>query len=190
MSKRTLGILVALLAAATSLKAQERDTRPEIRPFGGALMATGVQRALFQDAPLFGVQAALEVEPYFHVLGTLGWAPAQTRFVIANAGVNIFDYNTGIEVGLVQALGGRWEVKPFLGLGGGLRTYLYRGVGMDDKTCATAYAAAGTEFQLSRTALRLEVRANMLGFRSPVAGVESQDRLDVGLAFGIAYHIR
>ena len=48
---------------------------------------------------------------------------------------------------------------------------------------------AGLE-QLARTALRPEARDNVFCFRSPVSGVGSKTRNDVGLSLGIAYHLR
>jgi hypothetical protein len=48
----------------------------------------------------------------------------------------------------------------------------------------------GTEFQIARTALRLEARDNVFRYRSPISGVSSKTRNDVGLSFGVAYHLR
>ena len=50
--------------------------------------------------------------------------------------------------------------------------------------------ATRAEFQLARTALRIEARDNVFCYKSPIAGVSSQTRSDIGLAFGVAYHLR
>jgi hypothetical protein len=102
--------------------------------------------------------------------------------------VNVFLYDIGLEFDMVQSLGGKWELKPFLGFGGGARTYDY--AGLPTKTCAQTYASVGTEFQIAPWALRIEGRDNVFCYKSPVAGVKSETRTDFGLSLGIAYHFR
>jgi hypothetical protein len=164
--------------------------RPEIRPFAGAMFATGPQRGLFGNAPMFGIQAALETRPEFHLLGTFGWMPAHGRYSVVDQQVNILEYNLGVEAGFVKPLAGKWELRPFIGAGTGARAYLYRSVGLENRACVSLYGALGTEFQLGHTALRLEARDNVFCYRSPVAGVATTTRNDVGVMFGLAYHIR
>ena len=52
------------------------------------------------------------------------------------------------------------------------------------------YGALGTEFQVGRSAIRLEARDNVFCYKSPVAGVDSKTRTDIALALGLAYHFR
>ena len=66
----------------------------------------------------------------------------------------------------------------------------FQGIGLADKTCFAGYGAVGTEFQVARTALRVEARDNVFCHRSPVPGVSSETRNDVGLGLGVAYHLR
>lgn len=186
---RTAFVVAALVAGATTLAAQT-SIKPEIRPFAGAIIPTGDQRTLFRDAPMLGLQTAVEVTPSLHVVGTFGWVAAQNKYPVAKDNVNVFLYNVGVELGFVQPLAGRWELRPFAGLGFGARTYDYQATTLATKTCSAGYGALGTEFQLGRTALRLEARDNLYCFKSPIAGVASETRNDVGLAFGIAYHLR
>jgi hypothetical protein len=176
--------------SATTLVAQAPALRPEVRPFVGAVFATGPQRDLFGDAPEFGVQAALEVRPDFHLLGAFGWIPARDKYTVLDQNVTVIEYTLGLEVGFVKPLAGKWELRPFMGLGTGARAYLYRSVGLENKACVSLYGALGTEFQLGHTALRLEGRENVYCYRSPIAGVATTTRNDIGIAFGVAYHIR
>jgi hypothetical protein len=188
--KRIVSAVATVLGAATALSAQTRHVRPEIRPFAGAIIPTGDQRTLFLDAPMVGVQAAVELKPSLHLLGTFGWVPAQGKYPVAQNNVNIFQYNVGVELGFVKPLAGSWELRPFIGAGVGARTYAYQAATLFDRTCTAGYGALGTEFQLARTALRLEARHNVFRFKSPMAGVSAKTRNDIGLAFGIAYHLR
>ena len=70
--------------------------------------------------------------------------------------MNIWQYDAGAEMALVQPAGLGWTIKPFLGLGAGARTYNYASRALKDATCTAAYGAAGSEFQYSLFALRLE----------------------------------
>ena len=188
--KRMAFAVAGLLATAAALAAQAPKMKPEIRPFAGAIIPTGDQRDLFLDAPMVGVSAALELKPTFHVLGTFGWVAAQNRYPVSQNNVNVFLYTIGAELGFVKPFAGNWELRPFAGVGVGGRTYAYQGLGLEDQTCTSAYGAVGTEFQLARTALRIEARDNVFCFKSPVSGVSSKTRNDIGLSLGVAYHFR
>lgn len=187
--KRITIAAAVLFAGATALPAQSSMMKPEFRPFAGANIPTGPQRDLFGDAGMIGAQLALEIKPTLHVLGTFGWVAAQTTYAVSDNNVNLFTYDLGLEASFVEPLGGKWEVKPFVGIGGGARTYSYRGA-LTDQTGASVYAALGTEFQIAPWAFRLEARSNVFWYQSPLAGVASETRYDVGLALGLAYHFR
>lgn len=189
MNKTTLAV-AGLCLLASALPGQAARVKPEIRPFAGAVIPTGQQRKQFMDAPLFGLSAAVELQPQIHVLGTFAWVPAQDKYGFSQNNVNVFQYTVGAELGFVQPLAGRWELRPFAGVGVGGRTYAFQAAGLNDRTSFTGYAALGTEFQIARTALRLEARDNVTYYRSPVSGISSETRNDVGLALGIAYHLR
>ena len=187
---RSAIMVAALFASATALSAQATKIKPEIRPFAGAIIPTGDQRNLFMDAPMAGISTALELKPSVHVLASFTWVAAQNKYPVSQNNVNIYQYSVGAELGFVKPLGYRWELRPFAGLGVGGRTYAFQGLGLTDKTCFAGYGALGTEFQIARTALRLEARHNLFCYRSPVPGVKSQTRSDIGLSLGIAYHLR
>ncbi len=188
--RKIAAIIGALSLGAVAVPAQNTVTKPEIRPFVGASIPTGRQRDLFKNAAMYGVQAALEVKPTMHVLGSFAYVPGQNKYSVAQDNVNIFQYDAGLEFDMVRALGAGWELKPFVGLGAGARTYQFQSKDLNNKTCAAGYGAVGTEFQFSPIALRLEARGNLFCYRSPMVGVKAQTRNDVGLAFGLAYHLR
>jgi hypothetical protein len=188
--RRTMLAAAALMAGAMALSAQEPAARPEIRPFMGASIPTGTQRDLFNDAPMFGLQGAVQLKPNFHVVGTFGWVPGQNQFVLTRDNVNIFQYDVGLELGMVRALGGNWQFKPYLGIGGGARTYAYEADQLADRTCAAGYGALGSEFQVGRTAFRVEARDDVFCFKSPIAGQDSKTRNDIRLTAGVAFHLR
>jgi hypothetical protein len=187
---RKLIFTVAVLAAgAAALPAQVTGTPFEVRPFVGANIPTGTQRDLFKPAALFGVQAAVEVRENFHVLGTFGWVPAQNKYDVLDADVHMFQYDVGLEYGMVGHMGASWLIKPFVGLGAGARTYVFDANELKNRTCLAGYGALGTEFQIARAAIRLEARDNVFCYNSPVID-QKKTRNDVGLALGLAYHFR
>jgi hypothetical protein len=188
--RRTMLVAAALVAGATALPAQEAGFRPELRPFLGMSIPTGTQRDLFNDAPIFGLQGAVQLKPNFHLVGSFGWVPGQNEFVLTRDNVNIFQYDVGLELGLVRQLGGNWQFKPYVGIGGGGRTYAYEADQLADKTCAAGYGALGSEFQLARVALRVEAGDDVFCFKSPVAGEDSKTRNDLRLTAGAAIHLR
>jgi hypothetical protein len=188
--RKSLFLLAALALGASTLAAQRTPIKPELRPFAGAVIPTGELRKLFLDAPMAGISAAAELKPTVHVLGTFTWVPAQNKYGVAQNNVNIFQYTVGAELGFVTPLAGNWELRPFAGVGVGGRTYAFQGVGLADRTSFAGYGALGTEFQIARTALRLEARDNVIRYRSPVPGVSAKTRNDVGLSLGVAYHLR
>jgi hypothetical protein len=188
--RKTLIATVALIASAAALSAQTPLRRPEIRPFAGALIATGDQRDLFKNAAVFGVQGALEMNPNFHFVGTFGYSSLTSKYSVSDAAADAFTYDAGVEFDMVRPLTGNWQFKPFVGAGLGGRSYRFSTDALKDQSCFAGYGALGTEFQLSRVALRLEGRDNMFCYRSPIVGVDSKTRNDIVLAFGLAYHIR
>ena len=182
-------LVLASTLAVPVLRAQRSKAVPELRPFVGVSVPTGDQRDFFKNGPMAGVQGAVEIKPFLHALGTVGWVYASDKYQI-NSNANILSYNAGIELGPVAALPEKWQFMPFVGLGAGARTYLYSGAGLSDQTCVAGYGAVGGEFKVGLTAFRLEARDNVFCYKSPFVGVASKTRNDLGLAFGIAYHLR
>ena len=190
MVKRTLILAGVLAISAGALSAQTPLRRPEIRPFAGALIATGDQQDLFKNATMFGGQVALEMNQNFHFVGTFGYSSLTSKYSVSDAGVRAYLYDAGIELNRVRPLGGDWQFKPFIGIGGGGRSYTFTDASLEDRNIVSGYAALGTEFQLSKLALRLEARDNLFNYHEPTATGGFNVRNDVSVGFGLAYHIR
>lgn len=186
-------VALALSVLATGARAQydEDDSwKFEVRPFLGAWVPVGAQRDVFNTRGLIGVQLATEVRPTLHVVGAVGYTLSQARYAVRDRDVHVTQYDLGLELGRVRQLNLDWEFRPFLGLGAGARTYRYESDALQDGTCGAAYGALGTEFQLWRTAIRLEGRDNIYCYRAPFAGAKSRTRSDLALTLGLAYHFR
>jgi hypothetical protein len=192
VSRLTAIMAASFVSSAVPLPAQSIVTTPglEFRPFVGAYIPTGAMRDNFGEAPIFGAQMAYEHKPWMHIVASVAWMDGKAKFPLHSKEVSIYQYDLGAEWALVRNISTNWQMKPFLGIGAGARTYLYSATGLNDKTCGAGYGAGGTELQHSILAVRFEARNFVNCFRSPLAGVKSRTRNDVGLTLGLAYHFR
>jgi hypothetical protein len=186
---RTLILTGAFLVTASAASAQMRPQRfLEIRPEAGAMIPTSHQRDLFDDAASIGLQTAYELKPSLHLVASFGWMPAKHKLATLDKDVNVFSYDVGAEFNLIIPMGERWELKPFLGLGAGARTYDYDAPSLGTHTSPAGYATGGTEFQRGITALRLELRSYLYEYDHPVRD-EKLTRNDLALSVGVAFHV-
>jgi len=72
--KRSLSLLAAGCLLTPSLAAQSFSIL-DSRPFLGANLPTGAQRDALTDAPMFGLQAGLELRPSLHLVATRALVP-------------------------------------------------------------------------------------------------------------------
>jgi hypothetical protein len=184
-------VVAALLALASGANAQESPNRltPEVRPFVGAFVPTGGMQQELKSATMAGAQVALEMNRNFHVLGSIGWTHGHHKLTVGTDRTNIWQYDMGVEGNLYRPVGDEWLLRPFLGVGAGARTYDYRAKNVGTKSCTAGYASLGTELQRHDVAFRVEGRDYLSCFESPVSGRKSTLN-DVGISFGLAYHIR
>lgn len=188
--RKSLFSIAVLLSTAAPLAAQPvQNFGFEFRPIVGAYVPMGSQRHYFKDAAAFGAQAAWELNDYFHVVGTFGWANSETKYSLNKKDASLYQYDVGAEANLFYELASEWLWRPFIGLGGGGRTYDYAASAVESRSCTSGYGAAGTEFQRSVVAFRVEARSYYTCFESPMTG-QKKTRNDGMFTFGIAYHVR
>lgn len=181
-------VILAALFVTSTAAAQER-IRPEIRPFVAAYLPAGALRNDFKSSKTLGAQAALEISPFMHVLGTIGWTHGHNKYMAFSKDLTyIWHYDVGAEFNITREWVPSWLIKPFVGAGAGGRTYDYKAENVGASTCTTGYTSLGSELQKGVVALRFEARNYFTCFKSPLAS-EKKTRNDVGLAFGVAYHV-
>ena len=188
--KRTIGVIAVLSAALITTLSAQGAVQKELRSFVGGSFGLGQQRRLYDDSWAVGVQAALELRPSVHLVGTVGWVLSSDNYGFSSDVANVFQYDLGVELGFRRPLRGDWLIKPFLGAGAGARTYFYEAAELANRTCLAAYGGTGMEFQLRRTAWRIEARENVFCYRSPATDNTQSTRNDVTVSLGIAYHLR
>jgi hypothetical protein len=178
---------LAAFTLATAAAAQE-PMRAELRPLIGAYVPTGDQRDAFKDAFVFGVQAGLELTRAFHVVATVGWVPGKSLLTTSARGVDVLQFDAGVEYNWYQETATGWVFRPFVGLGAGGRTYDYEAPAFETATFFDGYGALGLEFQLGKVSVRAEGRDYVSRFRAPTPGASSATRNDLTVALGVAYH--
>ncbi len=189
---RAVSLVCAAAVAFASVAAAQGSTypKPEIRPFVGAYVPTGNQADMFKSAVVAGAQIAFETNDMISLLGNFGWAPADNKLTgLTDQKTNTFMYDVGMEVATASKLNADWEFKPFFGLGAGARTYSYADATLSSETDFAAYGALGTEFQLGRTALRLEARDYVSNFKEPITS-KTSTRNDITFNLGFALHFK
>lgn len=194
MRATTLITAAALAIAAGRAGAQDaiepaRARRPELRPFIGAPLPTGALSHEVRGGLQIGLQAALELRPALHVVGTLGWTMTETKRPVPVPDVDVLQYDLGVELGRVDDIAFGFQLHRYVGVGAGARTYRYRADALDNRTCAEGYAAVGAELGLAESGLRLEVRDNVSCYRAPTPNAgRARVTNDVVLVGAFAYH--
>lgn len=186
---RVVAAAVFALSAAfipTTARAQDVTVSKgfELRPYAGAYIPTGDQRDLLKDAVLVGGQASYRILPQLAITGTVGWSPSKDRITPGDETIDLWQYDLGAE--LRAPSWQRWgtiDFTPFVGLGGGGRTYNYRDLDVDSKTNVAGYGVVGSELGFGRFGLRLEARDYVSRFK-PFDGGDSKTRNDVTVATG------
>jgi hypothetical protein len=189
-TKRTTLLIAAVVFSAVALPAQEQWRGPgaEIRPFAGAFLPVGALRTDFKSATMVGGQAAVEVNRHVHGVASVGWTHGHNKFFAEDV-THIWQYDVGAEFNVVRDIGWGWYFRPFVGTGAGGRTYNYRGVAAKTTSCLAGYGTLGGEVQHNVVAFRLEARDYLSCFESPITA-QKNTRNDIGLTFGLAYHLR
>ncbi len=187
---RRSALILAALVCAAPLPGQGIDNYGlELRSFVGAFVPTAKQSNDFKTATTVGAQLAWEMSENFHLLGSYAWTHGHNKFAFSDDRTYISQYDVGVEMNHFRELSESWVFRPFVGLGAGARTYDYRATGIGSRTCAAGYGAVGMEMQWVIIAFRAEARDYLTCFESPMTG-RKQTRSDLGLTFGLAYHIR
>ena len=182
-------VAMLVLSASGGAWAQARGPIPELRPMAGAYVPMGDQRDFMKDALMVGFEGAVEIGDRAHLLGTLAWSPSKNDAMSTQRHINLFQYDLGVEVFNQRTLGGEWMFKPFVGVGGGARTFDFPDPAIKTKTYLTGYGSVGTEFQFRRLALRVEGRDYIYRFKGVTGEEGSSTRNDLALVTGAAFHL-
>jgi len=187
----TLAGGIALLTAAprsaeAQTEAPAKGSRWEFVVPSGTLVPTGAQRNVLKRGGLLAAQLHYVARPGLAFNATVGWARSRD---IASAGdpkLDVFMYDLGAEARAPEMNAGRgFSFRPFVGVGGGVRSYNYRSLAVDATHNLVAYGSAGGEIGYRRVRLRLEARDYVSGFKPLVGTGAGATRNDVAVMIGL-----
>jgi hypothetical protein len=195
--RRSTRAALASLALAT-LVASPRDaaaqaTTPtrnswELIASSGALVPTGAQRGVLEDAALSTAQLSYVIRSRWAVTTMFGWARSRDLVAAGAPKLDVFTWDAGAE-----ARAPRWREKgalaltPFAGMGAGTRSFNHRALDVDATHDVAGYGAVGGELGMGRVQLRVEVRDYVTGFRPLTGGGRVEARNDVVAMVGLRF---
>jgi hypothetical protein len=166
LATRQMALALTLTFVALPLAAQAPGNSWHLRIPSGRMVATGDQRASIKDAPMIGVQLSRTIGSSLALTTTVGWARSRDLVRSESPRLNIWSGDIGLEHTVAPwQLGRGASFTPFVGLGGGARSYDSRAKSVDAITAATGYFAAGGELGIGRVGIRLEVRNHAIDMR-------------------------
>ncbi len=136
-------VAVVALGGASSARASDAARRFAVTPLIGAWMPIGDGRRDFKTAPLSGIQVAGDLHPHFALVATFAWVPTSAERLGAT-NLDLYQYDLGLRAQHAFSLGPAATVRPFLGVGEGLRTLHLRGT-PHGGTDFCVHASAGVE---------------------------------------------
>ena len=187
----TIGAVVLLLASTRPAEAQTPPQTPAAWEFcvaGGWLMPTGAERTSIKKADLTAVVVSYVPRPSFAITGTFEWARSHDLTIAGQPKLDVFLCDVGAEARASQmAVGGAWTVAPFVGIGGGARSYNIPKLPVEPTYNLAAYGSVGGEFAIHRVQLRLEVRDNVSRFKPLAGSGKATTHNDVVVMIGLRF---
>jgi hypothetical protein len=180
-----------LLASARTAEAQTPPQPPadwEFYVSTGRLIPTGVQRDTLKGADLTSLIVSYVPRPSFGITGTFGWGRSHDIAYAGEPKLDAFIFDLGAEARAPQlSMGSAWKVAPFVGIGGGTRSYNIPKLGAEATHNVAGYASVGGEFAIRRVHLRLEVRDYVSSFKPLVGDGKTATHNDVVVMLGLRF---
>jgi hypothetical protein len=187
-------LIAVVLAAALTARADAQvpsESALQIRPLVGAVVGMGDQREVFKNAVLVGAQASYTLAPHLALIGSFSWSPSEDRTSATRPAVDLYQLDLGVE-----AQSGNLTptapiaTRPYVTLGGGVRTYDHRNLSGGAQANALGYVALGLDLKQTdaRVGLRLEVRDNVTAFKGMRGELRDRTaRFDLQFAAGLSF---
>ena len=185
----TLGLLLPSTGTLAAQAPAPQARTWELRFTSGGLVPTGAQRNALKDAHMDAAQVSWLPRPFLAVTGTFGWARSRDLTSVDTPKLDVFTSDLGLEARPAQWFAERAvSVSPFVGFGGGARSYNYRSLDVNATHNLAGYAAAGGELGMGRVGLRLEVRDYATGFKPLVGAGKPVTRNDVVIMASLRFN--
>jgi hypothetical protein len=186
-------VAAAALAAVAAIRlpaqeAMEYAPRFNMSAYAGASIPTGNLSDSFDSGFLLGAQGNYDLSRHFGILGSFDWTNPDNKLVPDEARTNIYQADLGLEFGGARGNTKRWAMRPFVDLGGGVRSYAYSSNTLNNHTGGAGFASIGTDVAMGRSSLRLAARDNVFSYESPMEDATHSTRNEVGLSIGFGFH--
>jgi len=156
----------------------------------GTINPTGAPEEELTRATLAALQLSYGLRPDVVLTGTVGWGRARPVGRGTNARLDMFIYDVGAELRQPRRTGdGRFNVKPFTGIGVGARSYDYRDPDAATTHNLAAYVSAGGDIALAKVRLRLEMR-DYITWTNPSGASGNVRYNDVAFTVGLRLAVR
>jgi hypothetical protein len=182
-----LGVLVSARAAFAQRPAEQPKSW-ELLVTSGALVPTGDQANSIKNAGTTAAQVSWMIRPSLGITGTFAWSRSRDVSMVSQPKLDVFSSDLGVE----KRLGQRFRenavtFRPFVGLGGGARSYNYRKLDEDATHNAAVYGAIGGEIGVRRVGVRIEARDYVSQFKPLVGAGQTATRNDVVVMVGLRF---
>lgn len=186
-------VAVAALVAASAvrLSAQEDTLQPSrftIATYAGASLPTGTLRDSFDNGFLLGAQGNYDLNSHLGMLASFDWTNPDTKLVPGDTRTNVYQADLGLELGGSRGNTRKWALRPFVDLGGGVRSYSYSAPNLNNHTGGEGFAGVGTDVNIGRSSIRLAAKDNFFSYEMPTADGTTASRNDVSLSIGFGFH--
>lgn len=189
---RTVAAVAAFAAmAAVRLPAQETmgyAPRFNMNAYAGASIPTGNLSDSYDSGFLLGAQANYDFNRHLGLLGRFDWTNPSNKLVPDDSRTNIYQADLGLELGGARGNTKRWAMRPFVDVGGGVRSYDYSAGTLSNHTGGAGFASVGTDVAMGRSSLRLAATDNVFSYESPMEDATHSNRNEVGLSIGFGFH--
>ena len=186
-------VAVAAVAAtsAVRLSAQEETLQPPrftVATYAGASLPTGTLRDSFDNGFLLGAQGNYDFDKHVGMLASFDRTNPDNKLVPADTRTNVYQGDLGLELGGARGNTKKWAMRPFVDLGGGVRSYSYSAPNLNSHTTGEGFAGLGTDVNLGRSSIRVAAKDNFFSYEMPTADGTKANRNDVSLSIGFGFH--
>ena len=183
---------LSMFASTESLTAQTLEpgkSNIELRVSSGAFIGAGDQRNFLKDANATAAQVSWMIHPAIALTGTFAWARSRDLASVGAPKLDVFTSDVGFEVRApVWFASHKVTFAPFVGTGGGVRSYNYRNLDVDATNNLAAYGSVGGEVGVGRVGVRIEARDYATGYKPLTVAGKSELRNDVVIMAAVRFN--
>ena len=119
----------------------------------------------------------------------IDWTNPENKLVPADTRTNVYQGDLGVEFGGARGNTKKWAMRPFVDIGGGVRSYSYSAPNLNSYTTGEGFAGVGTDLNIGRSSIRLAAKDNFFSYEMPtIDGSTKANRNDVSLSLGFGFH--